>query len=256
VTFDEVGGLGMTNAIYKPCIYYSKIHSNFPVYAKVYAWLSVKEFEVAHGEKSPEVARIVDIAKRYTLGDKLQDSEMPPAFCAQPHKRIAKLPEAFYANGYIVVQEKCAEVFRQFDLGENSLVPKKIYQNDRTTPVEGQFYILNFGTVKDTLIPEKSTSLTGPINHASGTMWRFPLKTADDQVVLSSKALEGPDMWHEKSMFEAIFFSERLWRALEKAKLTKPFMGFRCQIAGAQAALATHGEMSIKLRQYESLDLR
>lgn len=225
----------MTNAINKPCAYYSKIHSNFLVHPRIDAWRSYEEFLIAYDQKSPEIARTTDIAKRYILGDKLQDSEMPPAFYVSPHKRITKLPEAFYAGGYIVVQEKCAEVFRQFDPGENSLVPKKIFQNDKTTSVEGQFYILNLGTLKDTLIPAKSSSLIGPINHARGTMWRFPLKAADDQFVLSSKALEGPDMWNEKSMFEAIFFSERLWRALEQAKLTKPFMGFRCQIEGAQA---------------------
>jgi hypothetical protein len=223
----------MTNAIDKPSVYYSQIHSNFLVRPRLYGWRSYEELVAAHREKSPEIARTVDIAKRYTLGDKLQDSEMPPAFYVEPHIRISELPEAFYAGGCILIQENCAEIFRKFDLGENSLVPRKIFQNDKTTPVEGQFYILNFGTVKDTLVAKKSISLTGPINHARGTMWRFPLKATDDQVVLSSKALEGPDMWHEKSMFEAIFFSERLWRALEKAKLTKPFMGFRCQIDGA-----------------------
>jgi len=69
-------------------------------------------------------------------------------------KKYKKLPAIFNASGFWVVSTACADVLRQFDLGEGALYPTKLFQHDRTTPVEGEYFCLNFGNQKQAFVPE------------------------------------------------------------------------------------------------------
>ncbi len=60
------------------------------------------------------------------------------------------------AAGAVVVSAACADILRQFDLGHSSLYPIKLFQHDRGTPVEGEYFCLNIGERKDAFLPELS----------------------------------------------------------------------------------------------------
>jgi hypothetical protein len=209
----ELGTTQMANEVY-----YSKIFSNFSVYAKVNTGLDHKEYYELAAKDPPVADRIVELSKRYYRGQKLSEDDLPQTFFGDRGEwKIDKLPEAFFANGYIVVQQRCFDVFSKFDLGATELVPAKIYQVDRKTEVPGPFYVFNFGCVKETF-PK-------PI-------WLEPVIPKDNQIAVSPLALEGPDLWFEKELSRLIFMSGRLRDALKAEKLHGPFKFYKCRVVG------------------------
>lgn len=76
-------------------------------------------------ENAPEqTERLVDMARRYNSGEGLREDEIPTRFCGwNPDTRIRNLTDFFRSNGYFIVSERCADVFRRFDLGTGGLYP-------------------------------------------------------------------------------------------------------------------------------------
>ncbi|WP_192179617.1 hypothetical protein [Mesorhizobium amorphae] len=130
------------------------------------------------------------------------------------------------AAGAVVVSAACADVLRQFDLGHSSLYPIKLFQHDRTTPVEGEYFCLNIGERKDVFLREYS-----PLVRVFGTgRMKMPPNLHDDDVAVSSAGLEGPDLWVSPPLIRIFFLSDRLTQALRAAKMGRVF-GFRaCRI--------------------------
>jgi hypothetical protein len=228
-------------------VYFSDIRNNFSVYVELHSGLDRLDFSAAVKSNDPEVERLVDVERRYVRGEKLADDEIPSVFYVLKNRNFKNNNPAFYAHGFIVVQEKCADVLRKFDLGESSLVETKILDSDRKTPVHGKFFVLNFGSQKDTLLEEQSLGFStkpkkefrsglGDLNwlHDSKVpnedRYWLPMKRADDGLKLSRSCLEGVDLWHESRLLDAIFFSARLHDALKAAKMATPFKFFRCSV--------------------------
>jgi hypothetical protein len=234
--------------------YYSSIRVNFSVHVKVNSGMDYEELVAAVHRNDPAVDRLSQIVRSHKLGQKLLLDEVPKEFFANKHLQIDKLPEAFVANGFIVVNETCADVLRKFDLGDNSLVETKFFQNDRLTPVSGEYCVLNFGGFKDTLLEDQSSAFgrssiktatgdadideflrgmsSATINSPRGLIFKPPTKHEDDALVLSRTALEGPDLWHESRLSEGFFVSARLFNALKTAKCATPFRFNRCVVSG------------------------
>ena len=216
-------------------VYYSKIFSNFSVYAKVHTGLDHKEFSEQLKNNPTAIDKLVESSKRHYRGQKLSQDDLPQTFFGDRGEwKIDKLPGAFFANGYIVVQQKCFDVFSKFDLGGTEMVPAKIYQVDRKTEVEGPFYVFNFGCVKDTFLLDKSTNMNGPLKSPfiPKPIWTDPLIPKDNQIAVSLLALDGPDLWFEKELSRIIFMSGRLRDALKAEKLHVPFKFYKCRVVG------------------------
>jgi hypothetical protein len=214
-------------------VYYSGIHSNYSVFAKLHTGLDDGEYEEQFKKDRTVTNIIVERSQRHARGQKLGLDELPQKFYGRIFEdKIRTLPEAFYANGYIVVQQKCFDVFSHFDLGSTDLVPAQIFQKNRTTEIEGPFYVFNFGYIKESFIPEKSTGLRPAIQTAEGPVWTEPMMPEDDQISLSSMALNGPDLWFERGLPNLIFMSGRLRDALKAEKLHVPFKFFKCRVVG------------------------
>jgi hypothetical protein len=214
-------------------VYYSSIYSNFSVYAKVHTSFNPDITKGEYDSNRLQLASEAEIYKRNKTGQKLSLAELPQQFYGnRDKKKIEKLPEAFFANGYIVVQQKCADVFVRFDLGATDLVPAKVFQKDRKTEVLGSFYVFNFGCTKQSFLPEQSTGIKEAIQTKDGPLWLEPLTKEDGQLALSPLALAGPDLWFEKGMPSVPFVSGRLREALQSEKLDGPFKFFRCRVVG------------------------
>jgi hypothetical protein len=212
-------------------VYYSRIHSNYSVFAKVHTGLDDREYEEQFKIDRAVTNIIVERSKLHARGQKLGLDELPQKFFGRILEgKIGTLPEAFYANGYIVVQQKCFDVFSRFDLGQTDLVPAKIYQKDRKTEIEGPFYVFNFGCIKESFVPEKSTGLLPPIQTAQGPVWTEPMTPENNQISVSSGAFNGPDLWFEEGLPRMIFMSGRLRDALRAEKLHVPFKFIKCRV--------------------------
>ena len=146
-------------------------------------------------------------------------------------KERPSLPHLSIVNGYPVISAEAADVFRQFDLGEGALYPiEGVYQSDRTTRIPGDYYCWVFGNQKAAFLTEHSAEARPFAEHVPGpkTRWTIPMLLQDDQVAVSTVALEGPDVWVDPLLFKSVFLSGPLGDALDKAGLRNAFRLFRC----------------------------
>lgn len=170
--------------------------------------------------------------KRYAQGFALKRSELPEASAIWDEKSFKKVKDIFTARGIYVVRGKLAEVLSRFDLGEGGLIPFTIYQADLETPYPGEYFLLNFGARKSSVLPEQSNKVEKfSVHHETGFQkWKVNLRSEDGDVALSPAALEGPDLWFEPAIYNKIFMSDRLARALIGIGMGEVFKLQECRI--------------------------
>jgi hypothetical protein len=147
--------------------------------------------------------------------------------------KLTKLPDFFIGGGFVIVSQRCADVFKAFDLGYGGLSPVTIHQGDRKSFIsDRQFYILYFGCQKQAFHPEHSnpavfirkTPVRGGYLRYSGP----PLDDGD--CALRADVLEGPDLWVDLTVGGSFFMSNRLVEALKEASLTKNMFLKKCGV--------------------------
>jgi hypothetical protein len=175
-----------------------------------------------------DIQALSNIIRDLKHGEPLGSDAFPKQIWNQKPKPIKQLPEIFMGAGYWVLGERATAIFRQFDLGGGGLYPIEVLQEDRETPVEGEYFCLCFGNRKSALIPDQSQGLR-PIG-ASSQYWKLSPVPADDSVALSNAALAGPDVWIDPALWQAFFVSDRLAQALKAAKVDGPFSFTRCKV--------------------------
>jgi hypothetical protein len=170
--------------------------------------------------------------RRHRAGFALEPSELPEALAVFDAKRFAKERDYFYAGPFAAVKGKLAELLRRFDLGEGGLVPIKIYEADLVTPHPGEFFYLNFGARKNSLLPERSKGVEKfAVDHKTGFQyWTINWWFDDCDVALSMDALEGPDLWFEEKVTDELFMSNPLAEALIKIGMGKVFRLKECRV--------------------------
>ncbi|WP_429807411.1 hypothetical protein [Ensifer sp. B1-9] len=167
------------------------------------------------------------MAELNQAGERMSAEHFPKEIFAEyPDKKEKKQADLVLAAGAVVVSAACADILRQFDLGHSSLYPIKLFQYDRKTPVEGEYFCLNIGERKDTFLPEYSPS----VRVLGSKRMKMPPNLQDDDVAVSATARNGPDLWVSPPLIRLFFLSDRLTQALRAAKMGRVF-GFRaCRI--------------------------
>jgi hypothetical protein len=177
---------------------------------------------------------VAQASKRQQRGIALQRHEQTEAVAVWNEKSFSRVRDIFCAGPFYAVKGRLIEVFSNIDMGEGGLVPFTIYEADCTTPKDIECYFLNVGCVKDSLVAEKCEVLR---NLGNDRVTGRPLYTvnsikSDGRVVLSKKALDGPDLWVEDLASRKFFMSDRLARALIKARMKDVFRLTPCLIDG------------------------
>lgn len=155
----------------------------------------------------PTGMNLGQMAEANEAGERMSAEHFPKQiFANYPDKKEKKQADLVLAAGAVVVSAACADVLRQFDLGHSSLYPIKLFQHDRKTPVEGEYFCLNIGERKDTFLREYS-----PLVRVFGNgRMRMPPYLQDGNVAVSPAALEGPDLWVSPPLIRIFFLSDRL----------------------------------------------
>lgn len=172
-------------------------------------------------------ARAIEALNRNDAGEPLPPDWFPRLICPSDDARrpLGQLPELFPANTFWIVSQRCADVLRRFDLGQGALHPVRVVQKDRTTPVAGHHWCLNFGNVKRCFLPAGSPRAIR--NEGALTdMWFPPFAMKDGDIAVSASASTGPDIWIDPALKMAFFVSDPLASALKAAGAATPF-GFR-----------------------------
>jgi hypothetical protein len=109
----------------------------------------------AHDDSAQET-RLRDIIKKIDEGSPLSADEIPDEFffgAPEATEKSYNFPHLFYAYGYWLVSKAAADVLCQFDLGGGGLYPAKVFKKDRITPVDGEWFCINFGNQKQAFLP-------------------------------------------------------------------------------------------------------
>jgi hypothetical protein len=175
--------------------------------------------------------------RRAGEGFALRREELPEAAAVWNEKRFKLLGDIFYAGGFLVVRGKLADTLARFDLGEGGLIPFTMYKADLETPYPGEFFLLNFGCRKNTVLPEESRNVVKRgVHHQTGiTYWAVNSWSEEHDVVVSLDSLEGADIWFDPVIYNKIFLSDRLAQALTEIGMKDVFRLQECGIAGAAA---------------------
>ena len=182
-------------------------------------------------------AQTMDAIKRHAKGICLQREELPEASAVFDEKCFAHTHDLFAVGGFYAVKGRLAEILSRFDLGEGGLIPFPIYEADLVTPNPGEFFLLNFGARKNSLLPEQCQDAQKWIvlRDSGQQLWKVNYLNEIGAVVLSPGALEGADLWFEVASHNKIFMSNALASALVEAGLAEDWRLVECKIVEAQS---------------------
>ncbi len=174
---------------------------------------------------------------RSSMGHALVRSDFPESAAVWDEKRFKRVHDLFAIGGFYVVNNKLAEILSRFDLGEGGLIPFTIYQADLETPFPGEYFLLNFGCIKNTILPGQSENVVKfAVRKETGQqLWEVNSWHEDGDVALSPAALSGPAIWFEDVVYNKIFMKDELANALQEAGLAEAWKLKECRIAGGAA---------------------
>jgi hypothetical protein len=185
------------------------------------------------GMNSPEEAHEARV--RNERGFALCREDFPEASAVWNEKMYSKVHDFFRIGPFHAVKGKTAEVLSRFDLGHGGLIRYPIYKADLETPMDGEFFLLNFGARKDSFLPEQSENVVmRGVRAATGQqIWKINSWHGDGDVALAPSALEGSDLWFEEVVsYGGIFMSDALAQALIDIGQKDLFALKKCQIVG------------------------
>lgn len=170
---------------------------------------------------------------RHMQGFALARTEFPEAEAVWDERRFKKIRDIFMAGPFYAVKDKLAETLARFDLDEGGLIPFTIYKADLETPFPGEFFLLNFGCRKSTVLPEQSRNVVRfSVHHETGFQkWEVNSWSDEGDVVVSPAVLDGPDLWFDPAIYNKIFMSDALAQALIGIGMGDIFKLKRCTIA-------------------------
>lgn len=178
-------------------------------------------------------ADVLATSIRHMQGFALQRPEFPEAIAVWDEKRFKKIKDIFTAGPFYAVKGKLADVLSRFDLGEGGLVPFTIYKADLETPYPGEYFLLNFGCRKNSMVKEKSRNIVirGVQKSTGIELLRVNSWSEEGDIALADVALDGPDLWFEERVDNKIFMTDRLAQALIEIGVGDVFKLQECRIA-------------------------
>lgn len=169
-------------------------------------------------------------------GEPIAEEDFPKHIFGAPGAKDKdyNFPDLFTGYGYYVVSARAADVLRQFDLGGGGLHPVKVSKKDRQTEVPGPWFCVNFGNAKEAFLPDKSENAKHGYYIRPGVKgWLARAAMKDGDFAVSEAARNGPDIWIDLKVGDAVFLSRALGDALKKAKADKGFFMKKCRIVTA-----------------------
>lgn len=173
-----------------------------------------------------QTSEISEAIRRHAAGEKLEREEFPEASYVFSKGHFKRTHDLFWAGGFMAIKGELARVLAEFDLGEGGgLIPYPIYEEDKMTPLEGPFFLVNFSGPKDNFLAKKSQNLEVMLTVEDGgrDLWSTRFQPMKDEIAVASSALTGADIWAEKKLWHKLFMSGRLVRALNAAKINVDF---------------------------------
>lgn len=166
-------------------------------------------------------------------GEAAPDEWFPTeAYGIYTDKKVKNVPyDLFSMSGFMTFSQKGKEAVEHLDFGGGKFLPLRVFENDRTTPVPGDFFILNYKGHKEALLADQSQHLERI--YPPKDIWGLQDWLLEDgDIVVSRNAMEGPDVWVDTPRLQsAIFFSDCFVKALRDAKIKTKFKFWSCRVS-------------------------
>lgn len=201
-------------------------------------YYNLKENTIEEKERRAQLidARI-EVTKEYHLAKKILPENAPTILFAHGFNRTVRLPSFFRTpEGFIIVTEECANILKQFRLGNSVLYPLSFFDLTLNEPVNNQtYYFFNIAELKKFLFPEFCTEeLARYRNTRHKDCQLFELYHAnytDYAIAISHKALNcDVDIWKDAELDNSIFISHKLKNALDEAQVSEAWQLFLCDL--------------------------
>jgi hypothetical protein len=186
-----------------------------------------------HVDRTPLPEGRLEAILRYARGEPLPREAFPEAAHVFDRKRFERLGDLSAVGGFYIVKGKLAQVLAQCKLCRGGLIPLPIYQEDRVTPMDSEWFIWDFGEQKSALLPEQSRQIRPDgigLNVVKNRWVVWPDLADDDVALLKEAASAPPDVWCDPRLRGSLFFSGALVEALGVAKIKIDFSLRRCRL--------------------------
>lgn len=142
-------------------------------------------------------------------------------------------------DGDILITEECANILKQFRLGETAMYPLSFFDIDLNEPVNDKtYYLLNIAEWRHYLLPEMSSKdlYKRKIKNESYDLYDlFYPDYTDDAIATSEQAVNCDlDLWHDPALTNSIFISDELKQALDDAGMGQEWLFCSCKIITKQ----------------------
>lgn len=200
--------------------------------------LHVKRFGAAWDPATEAPPPVTDeqVAKAlvYLAGHSFQRHEMVECAAVFNETNFKKTKDLFAVGGFYAVKCRLAEILAQFDLAPGCLYPLPVYKDDKLTPIDEPFFLLNFGAQKQCFLPDRSAKEAYKARfvdkHTGTQVWKIQSSVKDDSIVLSDVACSGADFWFDPCIENKLFLSDALASAISASKINVDFQLVRCRI--------------------------
>lgn len=179
----------------------------------------------------------IEITKRYHLSEKIAPANMPTILYAHGFSKTFKLPSFFRTQeGFVIVTESCANVLKQFRLGESVLYPLSFFDIQLNEPVNDQtYYFFNIVELRSYLRPEYCTEKMKKNRHIRHegyqSFWLYHANYTDHAIAIAKEAVAcDVDLWQDPELEYSIFMSDELKKALDDAQLSDAWQLFLCDL--------------------------
>lgn len=135
----------------------------------------------------------------------------------------------FLWNSFVFLEKKVCAALSAFDLGDGRFTRTPIFQSDRKTEVDCDFYLLEFSNAKDT-VDRDNTERCRPLYKARPEAGYL---LSNDQtgrdIFVHPSAQEGADFWFDPMIRHLQFVSDGVARTLIDLGLRDKFLLYQCK---------------------------
>ena len=196
-------------------------------------WIS----DIAHDST---IVRGTDIDRNEPGWNVTFETHVPPPedmplnlYATYKNDKLNNLPPVFTGGGGINFAAMIAKILNQFDLGQGFLAPVRLYLHDRITPVDKSYFVYGPYERKDgTFIAELSKDIrTNPYDkNKTPERWKMPWELKDGDIAVLESALEGSDIWLDRTLFGSFFLKGNVVAALQQAGYARFFKVKKCRV--------------------------
>ncbi len=135
----------------------------------------------------------------------------------------------FLWNSFVFLEKKVCDALGAFDLGDGRFTRTPIFQSDRKTDVDCDFYLLEFSNAKDTVDRDNTERCRALYKARPEAGYLLSNDQTGREIFVHPSAQEGADFWFDPMIRHLQFVSDGVARTLIDLGLRDKFLLYQCK---------------------------